>query len=777
MRTLLIVLAVAAHVCTAHDSSNDNLVPAARTTIATHPDIGCGFETSTASLPSSSLPSPSTAAPRNDVSPAWQQSQPIGIYNYLSIGSQSTAGGDVAASTWLSSPLVEDMGGVDGKIVWEEVASDNAVQGEVRSARNGDTVVAAKWLADGYNMSGVVEVRTSESDKPLWTINVAGAGAGYGSIAMKTDGSHFAVVANVNNSFVIPGHAQVMCFSRSSSTPTHTIDLPAGQYAAQAAPTMADDMTVTFAAGTSIYIADCSTGSLLFSYDRNYVATALAMSADGMYVATAFESVLVLKRNGAKFEVHMNEPLTSGNASAPGVWVGAQVAFSKDGKLAVGQYNGYTAKQNRITVWDMVSKNLTWAYDYLDVSFQAAQDVPSAIDFTDDGHYVAVGSWGDANHTNPTVNLFCAVCGKLLMGFTTPGSVMALSVSSTPTSVRVAAGGKHVHANLMGSGGDLFVLEFVHKDKEGMQHCAGMDLDAPLFSVVDPEALNAREGMTWVAGKNERFAAATVRDAARLMGTHIDAESLRKAGVPMEPNVIEEADNDTPIPAEFSAAKAFPNCVHAVRDQQSCGSCYAFGASETLSDRYCIAAAAKGKNVSSVILSPEDIVSCDKQDYGCGGGYLYYAWQFMEDFGLVSDSCFPYTAGSGMAAACQTSCTDGTKWEPVKVKNGTLSYYGSVEQIQRAIMAGGPIEVAFNVYADFMSYKAGVYQRTPGAGLMGGHAVKMVGWGHDAVTGLDYWEIYNSWGTGWGINGTFLIRRGVNECGIEYNSIWGDVDV
>jgi hypothetical protein len=413
----------------------------------------------------------------------------------------------------------------------------------------------------------------------------------------------------------------------------------------------------------------------------------------------------------------------------------------------------------------------------LDVSFQQAQDVPSAIQFSDDNDFLAVGSWGDMNHTNPTVSVFCAVCGKLVLGFHTPGSVMALSLTNNDNKLTVVAGGKHVHANVMGSGGDLYGIDMVHKSKEGMQHCNGMDLDAPLASVADVESLNAREGMTWVAGVNERFVGATVRDAVKLMGTIVDPVALRKAGVPTEPFVHEEFDNDTPIPAEFSAAKEFPGCVHAIRDQGACGSCWAEGGSEVLSDRYCIASSFKGKNVTAWEGSAENLVSCDKRDFGCGGGYLYYAWQFMEESGLVSESCFPYTAGSGTAPPCQSTCSDGSAWSPVKIRNGTLSYYGSVEQIQRALMAGGPIEVAFNVYSDFMTYKSGVYQRTPNTGLMGGHAVKLVGWGHHETSGLDYWEVYNSWGVGWGLNGTFLIRRGVNECGIEYNSIWGEVDI
>merc|ERR1712224_90407 len=52
--------------------------------------------------------------------------------------------------------------------------------------------------------------------------------------------------------------------------------------------------------------------------------------------------------------------------------------------------------------------------------------------------------------------------------------------------------------------------------------------------------------------------------------------------------------------------------------------------------------------------------------------------------------------------------------------------------IQAAVMTTGAVEVGFTVYADFMNYKKGVYSHKSGLPL-GGHAVKIVGWGEDFV--------------------------------------------
>jgi cathepsin B len=99
-------------------------------------------------------------------------------------------------------------------------------------------------------------------------------------------------------------------------------------------------------------------------------------------------------------------------------------------------------------------------------------------------------------------------------------------------------------------------------------------------------------------------------------------------------------------------------------------------------------------------------------------------------------------------------------------------YYatGNVENTMNDIAAHGPVESGFSVYQDFMSYKSGIYQHKSG-GLLGGHAVKVVGWGVE--NNVQFWIVANSWTTNWGEKGFFRIIKGRNECGFESQMITG----
>ena len=231
------------------------------------------------------------------------------------------------------------------------------------------------------------------------------------------------------------------------------------------------------------------------------------------------------------------------------------------------------------------------------------------------------------------------------------------------------------------------------------------------------------------------------------------------------------------IPESFDARTQWPQCatMRAVRDQGRCGSCWAFGAAEAFGDRYCVA-----RN-ESVVFSPQHMVDCYAENSGCMGGYLDSTWYAVVRQGVVTDACKPYT---GVSHACDNVCNDTQHSRPTYYYADRaysvfvpFDHARNVRAIQQEILVRGPVEAAFYVLSDFREYAGGVYHRTAGATFQGGHAIKIVGWGVDAQTGMPYWTIANSWGEDWGEKGFFRIRRGTNECGIESEIATGTIKI
>lgn len=252
---------------------------------------------------------------------------------------------------------------------------------------------------------------------------------------------------------------------------------------------------------------------------------------------------------------------------------------------------------------------------------------------------------------------------------------------------------------------------------------------------------------TWYPMEVEKnpFAYMPIEQIKGMMGTKLEV---------LEHNA--EIDEDYTAPKDFDAREEWPGKIHEIRNQGKCGSCWAFGATEALSDRLAI------RGITDVVLSPQHLVNCDtKKNMGCNGGYLGAAWDFMHKTGVVTDECVQYVSGTdGKDGECKTTCDDGSA--PTYYKSNASSWSILVSTTQKEIQKNGPIEAAFSVYEDFMSYGGGVYQHKTG-GLLGGHAIKCIGWGTE--NGVDYWLMANSWGPEWGDQGFFKIKRG--DCGVN----------
>jgi cathepsin B len=289
----------------------------------------------------------------------------------------------------------------------------------------------------------------------------------------------------------------------------------------------------------------------------------------------------------------------------------------------------------------------------------------------------------------------------------------------------------------------------------------------------------------WTAQVPEKFA--SLDDVVPYLGAFLPGDAEYS-----EPEVVELPPINADLPEEFDSATQWSSCsvISNVRDQSACGSCWAFGSVSSFESRRCVATGEDTK------YSPEDTAFCQPifgAGNGCNGGNS--AWNWFQSHGVVTggdytdagsgDTCLPYSfapcahhvpatekypacpSGEYPSPSCKSACSEdgyGTTYSNDKHKAHSAYSVRGEDKIKQDLVTNGPMYVAFSVYGDFPTYKSGVYTHQSGS-FLGGHAVTLVGYG--TLDGTPYWKIKNSWNEAWGDNGHFLIKRGVNECGIE----------
>lgn len=168
---------------------------------------------------------------------------------------------------------------------------------------------------------------------------------------------------------------------------------------------------------------------------------------------------------------------------------------------------------------------------------------------------------------------------------------------------------------------------------------------------------------TWKAGRNFH-PETSMNDIKGLLGVH----PHHRLHLPSQKPSMLSGSSD-PLPESFDPREKWPECptLNYIPDQGGCGSCWAFGAVTTMSDRMCIHTnGAFKKHVSaenllrwvklffhnSKISLFSNIFSfscCFYCGFGCQGGWPGLAWNYWASFGLVTggdygtnDGCQPY---------------------------------------------------------------------------------------------------------------------------------------
>jgi C1A family cysteine protease len=186
--------------------------------------------------------------------------------------------------------------------------------------------------------------------------------------------------------------------------------------------------------------------------------------------------------------------------------------------------------------------------------------------------------------------------------------------------------------------------------------------------------------------------------------------------------------------------------VQKVKNQASCGSCWAFSAVGAMESAIAIS---KGGEIPD--LSEQELVDCSTSygNGGCGGGLMNFAFNYVLDHNIHHQKEYPYTAQDG---ACKT---DQIGEGSVEI-NGCVRVTPNVQGLVEGLSVQ-PVSVAFYVQDDFRFYNSGVYNPASCNG-QANHGV--LAYGYNSKASVPYFQVKNSWGPNWGLQGKFNIAFG-----------------
>jgi len=213
--------------------------------------------------------------------------------------------------------------------------------------------------------------------------------------------------------------------------------------------------------------------------------------------------------------------------------------------------------------------------------------------------------------------------------------------------------------------------------------------------------------------------------------------------------------------------------VSDVKDQGKCGSCWTFGAAETIESHYAI------QTGFLQDLSQQHILDCIPNTLSCGGtggcqggtAELVFETLVQTTGGLASEWTYPYRSYFADNFTCQ--------YDPLRTKAAAhitghvVLATNEYVPVMKALATVGPLAVNVDA-SSWRFYETGVFDGCDAKENVDiNHVVQLVGYGTDPKNG-DYWLVRNSWGPKYGENGYIRLSRSAKAaCGVDKTPLDG----
>eukprot|EP00931_Biecheleriopsis_adriatica_P123255 TRINITY_DN9829_c0_g1_i1.p1 TRINITY_DN9829_c0_g1~~TRINITY_DN9829_c0_g1_i1.p1 ORF type:complete len:398 (-),score=64.13 TRINITY_DN9829_c0_g1_i1:19-1212(-) len=274
------------------------------------------------------------------------------------------------------------------------------------------------------------------------------------------------------------------------------------------------------------------------------------------------------------------------------------------------------------------------------------------------------------------------------------------------------------------------------------------------------EAHNS-QGRTWKAGINQ-FADYTTEEFASLLGYKRHARSKGwQSWQDASFLQVQEHGNGKVIAEAVDWLQNVTVSRNYTHDQGPCGSCWAAAAALTLEMHTEIA------NLDTVPLSFEQLVDCVANpehcggDGGCKGATAELAFDHVKKSGGIVAAD---TYKGGYLHSNEGKCKPPTPDVPiVRIADFKRLEINRLQPLLETVATTGPVVASVDA-TGWGSYWNGVFDGCPRDATVN-HAVTLIGYGHDSEHKKDYWLIRNSWGTGWGEDGTIRLLRHSSDRG------------